>query len=267
MGWQARATVARLNNLAKPVNPQNPTIEEVPDDEDMDFEDEDYLEHGFFFLDQEPTSEEDSDLDGFDTDEEVDEGELKGLENKADIAHFNAVLAHAQAMAIKAEREAAGEKPKRKWHYMGNSVCTKWHHTQKHQELAATGQKLISSMFMKKVTESTPMEEKEGPPDAIGIADDSDSSDEGDDEIETSLKQLFPGEHEVSVLWSMKNKWILLNLTRPLAVNQTRTHHILPRVMVLLLLKWEKKLKYYFKTFTKADIPKTTVLKQLQISS
>jgi len=96
------------------VNPQNPTIEEVPDDEDMDFEDEDYLEHGFFFLDQEPTSEEDSDLDGFDTDEEVDEGELKGLENKADIAHFNAVLAHAQAMAIKAEREAAGEKPKRK---------------------------------------------------------------------------------------------------------------------------------------------------------
>jgi len=55
-------------------------------------------------------------------------------------------------------------------------------------------------MFMKKATESTPMEEKEGPPDAIGIADDSDSSDEGDDEIVTSLKQLFPGEHEVSVL-------------------------------------------------------------------
>jgi hypothetical protein len=93
------------------VNPQNPTIEEVLDDEDMGFKDEDYLEHKFFFLDKEPTSEEDSNSDGFDTDEEVDEDELKGLENEADIAHFNA---HAQAMAIKAECEAAGEKPKHK---------------------------------------------------------------------------------------------------------------------------------------------------------
>ena len=57
MGRQARATVAQLKNLAKPVNPQNPTIEEDFDDEDMYFEDEDYLEHGFFFLDEEPTSE------------------------------------------------------------------------------------------------------------------------------------------------------------------------------------------------------------------
>src|ERR1700678_4091146 len=178
MGRRARATVARLNNFAKPVNPQNPTIEEVLDDEDMDFEDEesDYLEHGFFFLDEEPTSEEDSDLDGFDTNEEVDEDELEGLENEADIAHFNAVLAHAQAMAIKAERKAAGEKPKRKRHYMGNSARTKRHHAQKQRELAATGQKLISSMFTKKVTESTPMEEKEAPPDAIEIVDNSDSS-------------------------------------------------------------------------------------------
>jgi hypothetical protein len=61
-------------------------------------------------------------------------------------------------------------------------------------------------MFTKKATESTPMEEKEVPPDAIEIADDLDSSGEGDDKIETSLKQLFPGEHEVSVLRSIKNK-------------------------------------------------------------
>jgi hypothetical protein len=94
------------------VNAQNPTIEEVLDNEDMGFEDEDYLEHGFFFLDEESTSKEDSDSDGFDTNEEVDEDKLEGLENEADIAHFNAILAHAQAMAIKAEREAAGEKPK-----------------------------------------------------------------------------------------------------------------------------------------------------------
>jgi hypothetical protein len=37
--------------------------------------------------------------------------------------------------------------------------------------------------------------------------------------------------------------------------------------MVLLLLKPEKKLKDYFKTFAKVDVPKTTALKQLQISS
>ena len=93
MGQQSKATIAWLKNFVKHVNPHNATIEEVPDDEDMDFEDGDYLEHGFFFLDEEPTSEEDPDLDGFDTDEEVDKDMLEGLENEADIAHFNAVLA------------------------------------------------------------------------------------------------------------------------------------------------------------------------------
>ena len=197
------------------MNPQNATNEEVSDDEDMDFEDEDYLEYGFFFLDEEPTSEEDLDSDGFDTDEEV-EDELEGLENEADIAHFNAVLAHAQAMAIKAEHEAAGEKKKHKQHYTaGNSVHTKRQHAQKRRELAATGQKLISSMFTKKVTESTLMEENEAPPgpDAIEIPDDLDSNslDKGDDEFEASLKQLFPGEHEVS---SLKHEIFEPNLTR-----------------------------------------------------
>ena len=61
-----------------------------------------------FFL--EPTSKEDSDLDGFDTAKKIDEDEL---ENKAH--DFNAVLAHAQAMA----REAPGEKLKHERHYMG----------------------------------------------------------------------------------------------------------------------------------------------------
>jgi hypothetical protein len=175
MGWRSRATVAQLNNLAKSMNPQNPTIEEVLDNEDMGFKDEDYLEHGFFFLDEEPTSEEDSDSDGFDTDKEVNEDKLEEWENEADIAHFNVVLAHAQAMAIKAECKAAGKKQKHKWHYMGNSVRTKWHHAQKRRELAATGQTLISSMFTQMVTELTPMEEQEAPPDAIEIVDDPDS--------------------------------------------------------------------------------------------
>ena len=43
-------------------------------------------------------------------------------------------------MAVRAEHEAADEKPKCKLHYKGNSDCTKWHHAQKCQKLAATGQ-------------------------------------------------------------------------------------------------------------------------------
>ena len=78
-------------------------------------------------VDKELTSEEDLNSDGFDTDKEVEE-ELEGLENEADIACFNAVLAHAQAIAIKAEHETSGEKLKCKQHYTGNSVRTKQHH-------------------------------------------------------------------------------------------------------------------------------------------
>jgi len=198
MGRRSNATLAQLNNLPRPVNLQNTTVEEVSDDED-------FLEHGFFFLDEGPGDKEGSDDSDFDTeDEEVDKDELKGLQHEADIEHFNVILVHAQAMAIKAEREAAGEKPKRKRHYMGNSVRTKRYHAQKRRELTATGQKLISSMFVKKQTqESTPTEGNKAPPDEIEIADDLACSDgEEDDEIEASLKQLFSGEHEVTVLYS-----------------------------------------------------------------
>ena len=75
----------------KPANPQNPTVEEVFDKADADF-----LEQGFFFLDKEHPPEDES--NGSDSDDgEVDEDELTGLQNEADIEHFNAVLAQAQA--------------------------------------------------------------------------------------------------------------------------------------------------------------------------
>ena len=61
MGRQSKATLAQLNNLIKPANPQNPTVEEVFDKEDADFEDEDFLEQGFFFLDEEHPPEDESD--------------------------------------------------------------------------------------------------------------------------------------------------------------------------------------------------------------
>jgi hypothetical protein len=138
------------------------------DDEDTHFEEEDFLEHGFFFLDEE-------DSDGTDSDEELEEvteEELTELQNEADIEHFNAVLAQVQAMAVKAEREAEVEKPKNKRRYMGNSNRTKHHHAQRHRELAATGQKLISSMFTKRQPESI-----KTPPDIVEVqvVDDSDS--------------------------------------------------------------------------------------------
>ena len=116
MGQWSKATVAWLNNLMKPENPQNPTVEEVFNEEDADFEDKDFLEQGFFSLDEEHPPEDES--DGSDSDDgEVDEDKLTGLQNEADIEHFNAVLAQAQAMAVKAECEAAGKKPKLKRHY------------------------------------------------------------------------------------------------------------------------------------------------------
>jgi hypothetical protein len=113
MGRRSNATISRLGNLPKPKKNQNPTVEDVSDDEDSDFVNEDFLEHGFFFLDEGTPLEEDLASDS-DSDEEVDEDELNDLKNEADIEHFNAVLVHAQAMAVKAECEAAGGKSKRK---------------------------------------------------------------------------------------------------------------------------------------------------------
>jgi hypothetical protein len=106
-------------------------------------------------------------------------------------------------MAVKAEREATGEKPKRKRHYTGNSDRTKWHHTQKCRELGTTGQNFISSMFSKKAKEPTTCateDAREKPSlEIINIADD-------DDEIEASLKQLFPSEHKASSFEKRKQK-------------------------------------------------------------
>jgi hypothetical protein len=59
-----------------------------------------------------------------DEDEELDKDELDGLINEAKIEHFNVIIFEAQAMAVKAECKANGEKPKHKQHYTGNSTHT-----------------------------------------------------------------------------------------------------------------------------------------------
>jgi hypothetical protein len=63
--------------LSKVGNPQNPTVEDVSNNDDTDSDDKDFLEHG------------------------LDENELNELQNKADIKHFNAVLFHPQAKACR----------------------------------------------------------------------------------------------------------------------------------------------------------------------
>ena len=204
MGRQSKATKARRSNLGRLNNPQNPSVEDASDDEDSDFEDNDLLEHGFFFLDDEPPSGEDPDVSDSDEDEELDEDELDGLINEEQIEHFNAILFEAQAMAVKAEREANGEKPKRKRHYTGNSTRTWQYHAQKHRQLAATGQKFINSWFSK---ERKPNSTTKVPPtdtlEIIEISDDSEASEgeesKGEDEIDASLHRLFPSTAPVSL--------------------------------------------------------------------
>jgi hypothetical protein len=99
MGRQSKSKKARCGNLGKSKNHQNPSVDNISDDEESYFEDDDLPEHALFFLDENSSSEEDSD----DSDEELDKDELDGLMNEAKIEHFNAVLIEAQAMAVKAE--------------------------------------------------------------------------------------------------------------------------------------------------------------------
>ena len=201
MGRQSKATKARLSNLGRLNNPQNPSVEDASDDEDLDFEDDDLLEHGFIFLDDESPSEEDSDASDSNEDEELDEDELDGLINEAKIEHFNAILFEAQAMVVKAECEANGEKPKCKRHYTGNSTCTWQYHAQKRRQLAATGQKFINSWFSREKKPSKLLP-KDAAPETVEISDNSDASEDEEskdkDEIDACVHHLFPGTAPVS---------------------------------------------------------------------
>ena len=104
-------------------------MEDTSDDEDMDFEEDNLLEEGFFFLHEEDAIVEDSDHSDS-NDDELSEDELDELQNEAEIKHFNAVLFKAQAMAVKAECVRATPKPASS---MAHSTVTRalalWAHT------------------------------------------------------------------------------------------------------------------------------------------
>ena len=215
MGRRSKAATARLNNLGQLEMSRNLTIDDAQisdHDDGMNIEGEVLLEEGFFFLDEGDDSDImiDEDSEGSESEDEgIDEDELDELQNEADIEYFNAVLIEAQVMAVNAEREAAGQKKsKRKRHYTGNSDRTKRYHAQKRRALAATGQKLISTMFLtRKTSDLTTQLDSQGNTarNIIEIVDealenDSESEDDGSDEINASLQRLFPNRILVSFL-------------------------------------------------------------------
>jgi hypothetical protein len=85
---------------------------------------------------------------------ELDEAELDQLRTKGEVLQFATMLTKAQAVAVEVKREQAKLKPTRKHHYTGNSVCIKWYHAQKRQQLALTGQKFIGHWLKRR--ESSP---------------------------------------------------------------------------------------------------------------
>jgi hypothetical protein len=193
MGRQSKATVARLNNFQKRKKGLKATVEDVSDEGDSEFAEDNLLMHngddGIAFSDG-SDSEGGSESEAEEVEEEID-----GLKNEAAINHFNQVLFEAQAMAVKAEKEAAGEQPKHKRHYTGNSARTKRHHAQKRRHLATTGQQFISSMFVKDKGRTTEMNTER---EVAEIEDASESSDEEDDDVDASLRRLFPEDDQVS---------------------------------------------------------------------
>ena len=92
-----------MKNLQKHVTtPQKAYVEDVMDEEDADYNHAkqhgmaDLLEEGFFFLDEDSESDEDSEYG----EEDIDEEELAELKTEDNIHRFNAILAEAQAVAI-----------------------------------------------------------------------------------------------------------------------------------------------------------------------
>ena len=106
-----RVRVFAGRGTGSPGKPQGyPWQSLVTDEEDADYNHgakqhgtADLLEEGFFFLDEDSDSDEDS-VYG---EEDIDEEELAELKTEDNIHRFNAILAEAQAVAIQAAKEAA----------------------------------------------------------------------------------------------------------------------------------------------------------------
>ena len=162
MGCQSKCMAACLKNFQK----SDRTIEDVLESEDEEYHPParnqitDLSDEVFFFQDEEPLANDDSESEF--EDGEVEEDELKELRTETELFWFNSILAEAQAVAIQAEREAVESKPKRKRHYTGNSARTIRHHALKRCWLEANGQSLINSWFSKEEKSNPPIPQLKG---------------------------------------------------------------------------------------------------------
>jgi hypothetical protein len=114
MGQQSKAIQARLKNLQKHVTtPQKAYVEDISDEEDADYNHTkqhgtaDLLEEGFFFLDEDSDSDEDS-LYG---EEDIDEEELAELKTFTVSMPF---LQRHRQLQSKLQRRQLSQSPNRK---------------------------------------------------------------------------------------------------------------------------------------------------------
>lgn len=121
-------------------------------------------------------------------------------------------------------------------------------------------------MFIEK-KKPTPCITKEMPPNIIKISDTSDLDKEDNDEVEASLKELFPGQSKESVLGLRREeaKRDSPSLSRSACLQlQNQSHHIPLRVKTQWL-QLENTLRSCFNNFKKVNAPRMTVPKWLLI--
>ena len=164
MGRRSKAVQSRLQNLGQPPKSQKARVDDVTDEDDSDTSGNvpiaaigtggSHSEHGFIvFEDYESDSDGDhtpdsSDSDSEDTDSDFEDEDDREIRNDADLLRFSAILAEAQRVAVKLEKE--NDKPRRPKRYTGNAPRTKRFHAQKRRTLAAEGQKFIGQFFTAK---------------------------------------------------------------------------------------------------------------------
>ena len=240
MGRQSKATISWLNNLQKnTINTHRPIVED-DFDEDMN-------------------SDNDSDLEDSD-DEELDEDKLTELQNEADMEHFLPLLRlwlRRQNMRLLVKNPSENDITLAIQIVQSNIML-------KSAKSLRLLDKNSSVQYLQSGWRNLQWKQiKQAGLEVIDIFDNLYLDDS--DEIEASLKELFPGQQEVSAFERIKAEMILLTSNSQASMQlQNQKYHILQEVKnqwELLINKW----KNCFNNFEKADTLRTIVLKQLLI--
>ncbi|KAG6851921.1 hypothetical protein C0991_004944 [Blastosporella zonata] len=200
MARASKAKLARRNNAQKLNQTRKPYVEDVSDSEDHDYIPYSSCTNVDRICDETCVCTEDTDMDTDDSDIEdmdLDQEEAAKMGTEAEILRFSAILVEAQAVTVKAEREATESKPKWKHHYTGNAPRTIRHYALKRRKLASTGQKFIHQFFEKN---SRTTEEDMGLNDTLnegmGGKEQEDELVEEENQVEEGLQQIFPENEE-----------------------------------------------------------------------